>query len=221
MRMFIDTETIASQNPKIVQYLAIKSQKDNQQKLKDKTPEEQAKIASDYWLKSALNGKFGELAVISFAVDDGAPLTLVRDMLDPNGEVELLKQFSSELNAIDADYGLAGSLNQVIAHNAEFDFQFIRQRALINSVRLREVFLEWRRWVCTQKMWSQKFNDFHSLESLCIAFGIECARKEIDARNTTLIVANGGIQSLANYCESDVLRVRKLFYKLNQFKERA
>lgn len=221
MRLFIDTETIASQNPEIVQYLAMKSQKDNEQKLKDKTPEEKAKIASDYWLKSSLSGKFGELAVISFATEDNSPITFVRDMGDSEGERELLKQFASELKAIDIDYGLVGSLNQIIAHNAEFDFNFIKQRCLIKGVRLPDPFLNWTRWVCTQKMWSQKFNDFHSLESLCVAFGISGATKEIDARNTTLIVANGGMMHLANYCESDVLRVRKLFYKLNQFKERA
>ena len=162
--------------------------------------------------KTALNGAYGEVAVIGFAVGDGDPVAVVRDMGRQMSEKELLYRTFEALPS--------GRI-LLVGHNVlEFDLRFLFQRAMVNQVpfppELRMA-MEAKPWETgrlfdTMTQWAG-FKGRISLDALCDAFGIP-GKGDIDGSKVWDYVKAGRIAEIAEYCRDDVRMTREVFKKM-------
>jgi NAD(P)-dependent dehydrogenase (short-subunit alcohol dehydrogenase family) len=116
MIIYLDTETVPSSRLDVAEHIAAKHYDP------DDIAKAAKKAAADLD-KTSLSGLFGELAVISWANGEREPRTLVRNFSNPDGEREMLQAFAN--SDVDGD--------TIVAHNAEFDRNMIRQRAIVDG----------------------------------------------------------------------------------------
>lgn len=200
---YLDTETISSRRVDVQAHIAAKHY-DPEDVVKA------AKKAAAELEKTSLSGLFGELAVISWAPDDDEPITLTRNMDDPNGERELLRWFA-DCNSIDA--------HRIVAHNADFDRLMIRHRAIVHGVKLPKIYMAhdvkpWEsQWRCTMALWCDSRSGRVSLDDLCLALGLP-GKDGVDGSMVDGMVRAGRIDEVAAYCADDVRRVRAVYQKI-------
>jgi len=202
--LFIDSETIPSLRPDVYAYLAAKHYDHGD-------VEKAAKKAADEHGKTSLSGLFGELAVISFAVDDAEPVTLVRDLANVGGERAVLVDFTERLSKLNPP-------TKIVAHNADFDRHMIRQRGIVQSVRLPPAFAAtdvkpWEsRWVCTMALWTDDRRGRVGLDALCLALGVP--GKFFDSSLVAEMVRAGRIEEVAAHCANDVRCLRGVYQRM-------
>lgn len=214
MNIFLDIETIPTQNPAhqafVVENLSPPSNYKNQETI-DKWLAENRESAI---LKTSLDGAFGEIVAIGVAIDDLAPICLYReDWQSADREADILKRFHSYLREIGS---MRNTVPHFIGHNyAKFDERFIYQRSVINKVKpyytptrhnIFDTMTEWAGYGGTV-----------SLAKLCQVLGIE-AKGDIDGSKVWDYVQADKIHEVAEYCKADVHRVREV-YKRMTFKE--
>lgn len=88
------------------------------------------------WRKTALDGTYGELAMVSYAVDDGPISTHIRGK-GRKAERALLQELwrgveSSIKQALSSEFAV---VPEFVGHNATFDLRFLYQRSMIRRVR--------------------------------------------------------------------------------------
>lgn len=200
---YLDTETISSRRVDVAAHIAAKH-------FDTEAIDKAAKKAATELEKTSLSGLFGELAVISWAQSDDEPITLLRDMDNPDGERELLRCFS-DCDGIDAP--------SIVAHNAEFDRLMIRQRAIVHGVKLPKIYMAhdvkpWEsQWRCTMALWTDDRRGRVSLDDLCLALGLP-GKDGIDGSMVDGMVRAGRIDEVAAYCADDVRRVRAVYQRI-------
>lgn len=204
MILFIDTETIPTSRPDVYAHFAAKH-------FDVVDVEKGAKKAGDEIAKTSLSGLFGELVVMSFAVDDEEPVLIVRDITDPDGERAMLADFAVRMAPMKPA--------KVVAHNAEFDRNMIRQRSIVQSVDLPRIFSAvdvkpWESpWVCTMAMWTDDRRGRVSLDALCLALGVH-GKGGMDGSMVATMVRQGRLDEVAAYCAQDVRCVRAAYYRM-------
>ena len=202
VNIFLDTETIASRRMDVAAHIAAKHY-DADDVVKA------AKKAAAELEKTSLSGLFGELAVISWAIENEVPVTLVRDMADPDGERHMLEAFA----------GMNIDAARIVAHNAEFDRLMIRQRAIVHGVKLPKIYMAhdvkpWEsQWRCTMALWCDSRTGRVSLDDLCLALGSP-GKDGIDGSMVDGMVRAGRIDEVAAYCADDVRRVRAVYQRI-------
>jgi hypothetical protein len=202
MIVYLDTETVPSSRLDVAEHIAAKHFD------ADDIAKAAKKAAADLD-KTSLSGLFGELAVISWANDDDEPCTLTRNFSRPDGEREMLEAF--------AECDVEG--DQIVAHNAEFDRNMIRQRAIVLGVALPRVYSAidvkpWEsRWRCTMAMWADSRTGRVSLDDLCLAFGLP-GKGGVDGSMVAGMVRAGRLEEVAAYCADDVRRVRAIYQRM-------
>lgn len=241
MKVFLDIETIPSQRADVVAEIAYRHVEEAEKAIAAlKAPSNYGAEASAGWMatkaprlaeemraaaiaaadeehrKQSLDGAFGELVVISFAVDDGAPVTFFRDDVVRGGttdEAALLHAFSKALERAIED---ARDV-EVIGHNVEaFDKPFLRQRALVCGVSLPGCVTRslepWKATGDTMLLWSQK--KFISLDTLCRVFRLPGKGDGLDGSKVWDAVREGRIDEVAAYCAADVERARAVYNRM-------
>jgi len=202
MIIYLDTETVPSSRLDVAEHIAAKHYDP------DDIAKAAKKAAADLD-KTSLSGLFGELAVISWANDNDEPCTLVRNFHRPDGEREMLEAF--------ADCDIDGDV--IVAHNAEFDRNMIRQRAIVHGVKLLKRYAAtdvkpWEScWQCTMALWTDSRQGRVSLDDLCLAFGLP-GKGGVDGSMVAGMVRAGRIDEVAAYCADDVRRVRSIYKKI-------
>lgn len=166
-----------------------------------RTEQAPAKV-DEIWQRTALDGTYGRLACICWAVDDGPVETAVLD--DEKMMLQLLLQQRN------------GTIN-VCAHNAPFDLGFIRKRAVIHGVRLPF----W--WPSTINPWDQRIRDtqyllagrgeYITLKRLCKALGI-ASDDDVDGADVHRLWEAGERERVVRHCIADVERVREINRRL-------
>jgi hypothetical protein len=215
--LYIDTETGPSTRPDVIAYLA-----DKHDALRD---EEHARKADDIYKRTSLSGLFGELWVISYAVDDNEPITLVRNGKDPDGEGAMLRTFAQEMIDLDNDINFPRNLDAVVAHGADFDRGMLRQRATAHGVYLPSAISAWglrpwdraNRWVCTMELWTGDNRSRVSLGDLALALAVDAPVKGQDGVTGDQVwplICAGQIDRVASYCADDVRRVRAIYQRI-------
>jgi hypothetical protein len=94
-----------------------------------------------------------------------------------------------------------------VAHNIDFDRNFLRDRGLVHCLKISAI---QHRWHCTYQETKA------SLSDLCIAFGVGMP-KEIDAKLISEYCFAGRVNEVAEYCKNDVIRLRKVYQRLRSF----
>jgi hypothetical protein len=236
MNLFLDIETIPAQRPDVLADIresckseletalaAVKAPanyKDADKiaeyigaKQRELTEAHEATVEATY-RKTGLDGAFGQVCVIGWAMDDDEPQ--VRAGLD---ESALLKDFYAALRDIPASEIFQTT---VIGHNvASFDLRFIAQRSIVNGVRPHPVIsrsAQAKPWESekvfdTMVQWAGPGSRI-SLDKLCRALSIASPKTELDGSKVWDYVRDGRIAEVQDYCKRDVQAVRSVFWRM-------
>lgn len=216
MHLYLDIETIPAQSEEVRKKIA-DSVKPPAQMKKAETIEawerdQKPEAVEEAIAKTALNGAYGHICCIGFALDDNDPSAL---LIRPEeaGEEYIIRRFFRRI-----EDGRGIHIPQIVGHNvANFDIRFIWQRCFALGIRVPSWFPRdpkpWSFEVFdTMAAWAGP-RDFVSLDTLCSALGIE-GKGEIDGSMVGRMFGEGRYNEIAEYCRQDVERVRQVHRKM-------
>lgn len=214
-KVYLDIETIPSQGPSVQEAIeASISPPGNMKKaetIENWILNEKPSAVEEAWKKTALDGSFGEIWCIAWAINDGPVNYITRTGLE-DSESTILSEFFLRIleKAPRPDYW--------IGHNIRsFDLRFLWQRAVIlgivPTINLYENASPYEKAIIdTMTMWAG-YRNFIGLEKLCNALGIP-GKSGMDGSQVWDYVKDGRIAEVVEYCKDDVERVRAVYKKL-------
>jgi uncharacterized protein YprB with RNaseH-like and TPR domain len=168
---------------------------------------EKPKLVEEALQRSGLDGGFGRVLCIGWAVDDSPVKVACEDE-----ERLLLQVFLDEIG------DTAGKLPTIVGHNiAGFDLRFLWQRCVVNGV-----FPTGLLSAMNAKPWDKGLNDtmlmWHpqnrvSLVKLCKILGIP-KEDPVDGSQVYRLLKEGKLDEIIAHCKSDVEAVRAVHRKL-------
>lgn len=171
--------------------------------------------------KTSLDGSFGQVCVIGYAIDDNEPHALnVYDWRQPSAEASLLADFAEALSqeiAVNNERSIC-----VVGHNvAAFDLRFLVQRSIVNGIRPHPVIAhaaqakpwEGEKVFDTMIQWAGVGNRI-KLDKLCKALSIPTPKGDLDGSKVWDFVRDGRIDEVAAYCLRDVAATRSVHRRL-------
>jgi len=197
-KLFLDIETIPAEKEKhpILHELHLK-------KIEDSKKVER-KI-EDFIANTSLDGTFGRIACLSYAVNEEPIKTLCGD------EGKILLIF----------WEIAKDIDLFIGFNLmDFDLKFIYQRSIILGVKptkdlyfgryrnspIYDVMCEWAKWDMQDKI---------NLHTLAKVLGFPSSKGgAIEGKDVAKAYADGRIKEICEYCEKDVEVTRKIYKKM-------
>lgn len=215
MNIYLDIETIPTQRKDVFERItssieapgSYKKPESREKWLLEHGPEATDKA----WHKTALDGTFGEIVCISWAIDDGEVQSSYRPHRQVGGERSCIARFFAEL--VDIIPSGESTLPVWIGHNiSRFDLRFIWQRSVILGLK-PPIYLPvhtppWTRGAAVfDTMYQWVGRDFCSLERLCEGLGIHFP-DTIKGKDVWDCWRNGNYQAIVQHCESDVRSVR-------------
>ena len=160
--------------------------------------------------KTGLDGTFGRICCIGFAVNDDAADVRYGD------EAETITAFFAWLieAARISDYTERQSAI-FIGHNIlSFDLRFLWQRCVVNGIR-PPAFIPFnaKPWdgkvLDTMTAWNPERERRISLDKLCLALGVPSSKGDMDGSKVAEYWQAGRHQEVAAYCMADVEAVRQ------------
>jgi predicted PolB exonuclease-like 3'-5' exonuclease len=164
--------------------------------------------------KTGLDGSFGRVCVIGWAVDDGEPMTVA----SADDEGYLLREFAMRLVIPPSER----HTTTVIGFNcAAFDLRFLTQRYIVHGIKPPMVIAR----AAQAKPWeSEKLFDCMvqwagiggriSLDKLCLALSIPSPKGELDGSKVWQFVKDGRIAEVEAYCKRDVEAARAIWRRM-------
>jgi hypothetical protein len=208
MNVYIDIETVPDQSAgaldRITETLSPPGNISKQESIDKWWAEKAVDIAVEKYLKTSLDGLYGQILCIGIAVDDNEPLCLT------GSESIMLAGMYAVIDKCVAPL--------IIGHNLlKFDLPFIRHRSIINNVQPTVLMPDSRfnnqDAYDTMQGWAG-FNNYVSLDKLCFAFGIESPKDGIDGSKVWEYVQSGKEKEVFEYCKRDVAATREVYKRL-------
>lgn len=210
MNIYIDIETIPTQNTDLQSYVIDTLKPPANYKSEEAIAKWFEQNKSEAVDKTALDGAFGEIAVIGVSINDEPVEVFYReDWQNPEREADILTRFN---NFLREKANKCNTVPQFIGHNiVKFDDRFIFQRSVINDVQpyykanklnTYDTMTEWAGYGGTV-----------SLDKLCKVLGIE-QKGDIDGSKVWEYIQAGKINEVAEYCAKDVERVRQIYKRM-------
>lgn len=212
MILTIDIETIPTQCPVLAAHVASMVQPPATLKKPEtiakwwaEEAEEAKRVAIE---KTAFDGAFGELACVSIAVDDGLPVTWVRD--HNSSEANMLVSLADMLHdVIDRTPRIVGF------NHVNFDLPFLWKRAIKHGVflpRMPRYVKPWDRDVFdVMTNWDSK--NYIKLGELAKALGIE-SDNEYTGADVWPMYQQGRYDEIGRYCADDVVLTRAIYKRM-------
>lgn len=159
----------------------------------------------EFMERTGLDGAFGRICCIGYAIDDGEVKALSGD------EKEILEKFWD----IAKDCSLFIGFN-----NMDFDLRFIYQRSVVHKVRptqnlsfaryrnnpIYDCMHEWKKWDNQSSI---------SLHAISKALGIPSPKEgDIEGKDVGKAYADGRIEEICEYCKRDVDVTRQVYKRL-------
>jgi hypothetical protein len=173
--------------------------------------------AEEEYRATGLDGAFGQIVVIGYAIDDADPVALWSPDYATD-EAKIIRLFYDRLIA---EVGSHTGQVRFIGHNiAGFDLRFLLHRSIINGIR-PPAFIPFN-----AKPWEQDkvfdtmtawagVGKFVKLDKLCRALGLPGKPSDIDGSQVWEYVKSGRIAEVADYCiNSDVVQTRTCFKRM-------
>jgi len=224
MKLFIDIETIPTQNQLIIEDIKSSitapgnySKPESIQKWLD----ENLEIEFDKkYRQTALDGLHGEIFSIAWALEDEIPQVLFR--LKGESEKELLEAFFQDLLVKKDNFGQRIAITQWVGHYITgFDLRFIWQRCVINKVKPSlDIPFDAKPWddkvFDTKIAWSgsSQYSGKSSLNAICEGFGYT-GKGDINGSNVYDYWLKGDYKLIAEYNKDDVIKTRMIYNRMN------
>lgn len=167
------------------------------------------------WRKTALNGAFGELICIGWALKDFPTDVVYRKLGD--SEAVLIRTFLATIKE-----QLTNRSPYWIGHNITgFDLRFLWQRCVINNIcppfKIPFDAKPWdHRVFDTRYQWAGISGTHSSLNDVCKAMGYP-GKGEIDGSMVWDYVKAGREEEVARYCRDDDVEQTRMIYKRMTF----
>lgn len=216
--LFLDIETLPTDRIDVREILAAKVQPPGNISKPETIAKwnEESRPAAVYEAvaKTGLDGTFGRVCVIGWAIDDG----ITNAVMSPDKERNVLEHFAEELQAA----RLSVFETCVIGHNVSaFDLRFLTQRYIVHGIKPPAVIAraaQAKPWEAdkvfdTMVQWSGVGNRT-SLEKLCMALSIGSPKTDLDGSKVAQAVADGRISDVADYCMKDVDATRSVWKRM-------
>jgi DNA polymerase elongation subunit (family B) len=213
--LYLDIETIPAQDPevraKIAENVTPPARMSKAETIAAWEANDKPAAVEEAIAKTALDGTYGHVCCIGWAVDDGP---VMWTSTPAYSEAAAIERF-----IIEADKAVPAYRNPtIIGHNViNFDIRFLWQRAIILGVRMPGWFPRdpkpWGGEVFdTMTAWAGQ-RGMIGMDRLCEALGIE-GKGEIDGSMVGKLWAEGRHQEIAEYCRADVERTRAIHRKM-------
>lgn len=211
----LDTETVPPQRPDIIAHLAMKygPKPGDDEKATAKAKEK----ALDEYRKASLDGTFGELVCISWAIDDGEVKSSYRAL--GSSEHDVLRDFTFAMDDLAREVGDPTGIIYV-AHNAEFDKRFLTKRMTIHrldgppGLAERNVKSWDSQWRCTMSTWVDEWKGRISLADLALALSLPVGKDDLPGSEVYDAMLAGQHERVRQHCERDVDLVRQVWARL-------
>lgn len=250
MNVFLDIETIPAQSPEFLAQLLEEATNAAEQEAASVTPpanyksadtiekwweetgnakrasiiESAASSADEQYRKTSLDGAYGQIAVIGFAINDEEPQAFyVQDYDHPDAEPSVISEFyaciSSKISGRDP-------MTFVGHHLIGFDLRFLLQRSYVTNTRppvqipFRAKPWEQDKVFDTMTEWAGVGKTIR-LDKLCNALGVKGKTEGIDGSKVWDFVKAGRIAEVAEYCKDDVRAARSCYYRMNFCAQKA
>ena len=223
MKLYIDIETIPTRNQAVIDAIrnSIKHPGNiSKQETIDKWYAENKEACFDAaYRKTALDGLYGEIISIAYALDDSDPCVLHR--VSGESEADLLKAFFEDISIITDSRNQRGVITQWIGHYITgFDLRFIWQRCVINriipSVKIPYDAKPWDDAVFDTKIeWtgaSSSYSGAGSMKALAPVFGLH--KNDIDGSMVYDMWIAEKYDEIAEYNKRDVIDCRILHKRM-------
>jgi hypothetical protein len=212
MRLFIDIETIPDQRKGALDRVQVKVPANyKKQETIDKYIEEHRE---ETWKKTALDGTYGEICSIAWAIDDYPVDSYTRT--NRFSESEALEGFFAALREYRREGEGVYQQIEWTGHNVEFDLRLLKQRAIVCQVKPPFIPADARHGqgnvFCTMREWCG-WKGGISLDNLCYALGIE-GKGDIDGSMVPDLWAAGEYDKIREYNVRDVEIVRDIYRRL-------
>ncbi|ASQ10194.1 hypothetical protein CDO22_17930 [Sinorhizobium meliloti] len=164
--------------------------------------------------KTSLNGAYGHICCIGWAVDNGEPQSYSMCDFSLEEEAEMLSHF---FEALRREHDMRFAVT-VVGHNVSgFDIRFIWQRCFALGIRVPAWFPKdpkpWGDDVFdTMTAWAGA-RDTISMENLCAALGLP-GKGSVDGSMIGKMFADGRHEEIAAYCRQDIERTRAIHRKM-------
>lgn len=218
--LFLDVETVPPRTGAVLERVRAAIQPPAQYKKPESIAAWMAEnadaAAAEQVSKLGLDGLYGELVVIGFAIGGGAPVIGQATNGDERALIQRFFEMVEEFATKRAD-GASNDL-QIVGHNVEFDLRFILHRAVKHALAippsLRRAFHpEKGRYHTfdTMRMWAG-WKGYVKLRDLDRElFGIE--GEDIDGKDVAATWASDP-QKVMDHCAMDIERTRRVFCAL-------
>ena len=220
--LFFDVQTIPCQNPTLIKEItrSIKPPANyTQAETIAKLYKEHLKSETEKkYRQTALDGLYGEIFSIAWAIDDGQVLVFWRD--EYASERGLLENFMLELADIHNHYGKPQSIHRWVGHYiSAFDLRFLWQRCVINQVKPTVAIpFDAKLWddrvFDTKQIWTGNGNGQASLAALSKALALP-EPLNFDGNAVYQAWLEGRYQDIANFNRQAVINARELYRRMN------
>lgn len=211
MNLYLDIETIPCEDETLRAEIAAGITPPGNYKKAETIAEweknEKPKLIEEALQRTGLDGGFGRVLCIGFAIEDGE-ITVAHE----GEEWLLLKMFLDELESV-GDRALT-----IVGHNiAGFDLRFLWQRCVVNGLFPKPLFqaMQAKPWdkiiADTMLMWHPQ--NKVALPRLCKILGIQ-KDDPVDGSQVYALLKAGELDKIIAHCRSDVEAVRAIHRKL-------
>ncbi len=222
MDIFLDIETRPCDDPDLIAEITSKVKAPGTMKKYDTIQkweqEERPQAIANAIATTSLNGAYGRVCAIGWAIDDADPSVLVTE-----DERELLLAFCSEVGRVLEPMDGNPPMPTWVGHNiAGFDLPFLRKRFVVHGIApplaLRTAMTS-RSWDAriadTMLMWDTDRDKRVGLDLLCRVLSIPSPKAEgIDGSKVAEMFAAGEYQRIGEYCAQDVIATRRCYRAL-------
>jgi len=215
--LYLDIETLPPQSgghfDRILANIKPPGQYKKEDSIKAWMAENATAAAHEEHAKLALNGLYGEVCAIGWAIDDGDIFCL--PPLEGRSESTLIQETFATI--VKASLPRSGTIDGdliCVGHNINFDLQFLFQRAVRHGVRLPRYMAaavdfktERYRSLDTMRMWAG-YKGFVKLKDLSREL-LGDLNEDIDGSQVAEAWASDPLK-VVEHCKADVMRVREI-----------
>ena len=209
MNLYIDIETIGTEDPAVIAEIAAGiSPPGNISKAETIAAWEQDKkpaAVAEAVARTSFDGGAGRVICFGYAIDDNTPQTIV----------------GSERAILENVWRLLPPMSNATAvgHNVGWDVRFLWQRFVVNDIRppswLRAA-VNAKPWQLadTMTLWNPDRDKRISLDKLCRILGIQTPKGELDGSKIWDAYRAGEIERITEYCAADVIAMRECYRRM-------